>query len=176
MAFGVVLCQSYRLIPKNCGKFSRPCSMNSKARTSKMPGTNTRKSVKPLAWPAALDTSPMVNSRTPTDYVIEKPSKPASKARSHRSHGRSSTLPSSLQSKLLILGSLILTIKYICPHCSGVHFLDFPLFSSMNGKTSTRLTLRCCGNSAQKVGSLAWETNGNQFTIFGVLRLADQKR
>src|SRR5215469_5701739 len=135
-----------------------------------MPGTNTPKSKKQRQWPAISATYPMVSSRTVGDYVIETHSKPVLKTNSRRSHGHSSMLPSQLQSKLLMTGSLILTIKYTCPACSGVHFLDFPSFSSMNGKTSRRLMMRCSTNYACKVGWLRWETDGRAFTISGALK------
>src|SRR5262245_8743291 len=137
--------------------------------TKRKHGIATPKYLKPSACPSILATYPTVSSRVLGDYVIETHSKPVSKTSSRRSAGRSSTLPSSLQSKLLMTGALILTIKYTCPLCSEVRFLDFPLFSSTKRKTSRRLTMRCsprCG----KVGWLRWETDGRQFTLSGVLK------
>src|SRR5215467_11997462 len=140
-----------------------------------MPGTSSRKSVKPLAWPAIWDTSQMASSHRLKDYAIGAHSKHASKVRSRRSHGQSLILPSQLQSMLLMKGSWISTIKFTCPHCLEVHFLDIHLFWSMSGRTSRRLTMRCSTNYACKVGWLVWETSGNQFTISGGLRSTDRR-
>src|SRR5882672_6775529 len=143
--------------------------MATKARTNKNSTTRGGKSPWLSTWPNTLAMFPKVNSRAPRDSVTKQPSAAGSKTDYPLSASRSLMMSSSLQSKLLMQGQLIWTIKYICPHCSAVHFLDFPLYTSMNGKTFRRLTLHCLRNS-QKVGSLRWETDGRQFMLSGVLK------
>src|SRR5882757_332760 len=76
-----------------------------------------------------------------------------SKRNPPRSSPTSSILSSSRQSKHLTKGSLIITIRYLCPHCSEVHFLDFPMSSSTKRKTSTPRIMQC-STSSLKVGSV----------------------
>src|SRR5258708_7634554 len=91
---------------------------------------------------------------------------PRSKPSQRRSRSTSSIMSSSRQFAQLMKGQLILTIRYICPHCSEVHFLDFPLSWSMNTKTLTRLTMRC-SISSRKIGSVQWATHGKAFMVLG---------
>src|SRR4029453_6627455 len=137
--------------------------------TKTKPGTGTRRSAKPSTCASISDISLMANFQQLKGSLTAEEWKAALKTSSRTSAGRSSTLPSSLQSKLLMTGALILTIRYTCPLCLEVHFRDFPLFSSTKRRTSRRLTMQCY-TRCEKVGWLQWETDGRQFMLSGVLK------
>src|SRR6267378_2168036 len=130
-----------------------------KSRARKTEGPPTKPSPissTPLKWPSTLDTYQKANILMLGGCAVSTALMPDSKPHSRPSSRKLSMMSSSLQSKLLMQGQLILTIKYTCPHCSEVHFLDFPMFSSTKIKTSRLLTMHCSINS-RKVGYVRWE-------------------
>src|SRR6516165_1474603 len=143
--------------------------------TKRKPWRRTGKYSKPLGWLKTLATSPTVSFPTPDDCVTEKRSLKGSKANSQTLHGKSSIIPSWCQYRLLTKGALIITTKYICPHCLGVHIHDSPMSSLMKTKTYRHAILRC-SKSSLPVGSLRLEIDGNQFTVSGVLRRTESTK
>src|SRR5262245_28041933 len=122
--------------------------------------------------------SPSISDTSPTDITkifkgspTERDLPLGSMRNLPRFSGRSSIMSSSLQSKLLLLGQLISTIKFTCQHCGVDHFQDFPVYMSTKIKTSHPLIMRCSNDAChQLLGYVLWETDGNLFTISGALK------
>src|SRR3954471_13238430 len=82
-----------------------------------------------------------------TETVSRAPLKTRSRSRS----SQSSTRPLHLLSRALTRGKSTSAIRFTCPHCSEVRFLNIPSFSLTNPRICRLSTTPCCESSLQDV-------------------------